>query len=59
MKASGEVGDHIASALKERLEQEPDVVVAYLFGSVARGTAGPLSDVDVAVLLRPDATGAG
>ncbi len=30
---------------------EPDVAVAYLFGSHARGTAGPLSDVDVAVLL--------
>jgi predicted nucleotidyltransferase len=27
------------------------VVVAYLFGSQARGDAGPLSDVDVAVLL--------
>ena len=27
------------------------VVVAYLFGSQARGDAGPLSDVDVAILL--------
>jgi hypothetical protein len=27
------------------------VVVAYLFGSLAQGDAGPLSDVDVAVLL--------
>ena len=27
------------------------VVIAYLFGSQARGEAGPLSDVDVAVLL--------
>ena len=33
-----------------------DVALAYLFGSHARGQAGPLSDVDVAVLLagRPD-----
>jgi predicted nucleotidyltransferase len=29
------------------------VVLAYLFGSQAEGTAGPLSDVDVAVLLGP------
>ena len=28
-----------------------DLVLAYLFGSHARGRAGPLSDVDVAVLL--------
>jgi uncharacterized protein len=28
----------------------PEVVAAFLFGSQARGTAGPLSDVDVAIL---------
>lgn len=39
--------------LRERLLREEDVLVAYLFGSRARGTPGPLSDVDVAVLL-PD-----
>jgi len=35
------------------------VVLAYLFGSHASGRAGPLSDVDVAVLLtgRPSARG--
>jgi predicted nucleotidyltransferase len=32
------------------------VVVAYLFGSLARGDAGPLSDVDVAVLLEDNLT---
>ncbi len=31
-----------------------DVVAAYLFGSVARGTATPTSDVDVAILLAAD-----
>jgi predicted nucleotidyltransferase len=31
--------------------RQPDVVVAYLFGSVARGWADQLSDVDIAVLL--------
>lgn len=29
------------------------VVLAYLFGSQAEGKAGPLSDVDIAVLLGP------
>lgn len=31
---------------------QADVELAYLFGSQASGRAGPLSDVDVAVLLR-------
>ena len=30
----------------------PEIVAAYLFGSRARGTARPSSDVDLAVLLR-------
>ncbi len=30
------------------------VVLAYLYGSQARGDAGPLSDVDVAALFAPD-----
>lgn len=29
----------------------PQVTFAYVFGSQARGTAGPLSDVDIAVFL--------
>lgn len=31
--------------------------MAYLFGSQAEGTTGPLSDVDIAVLMGPDAPG--
>ena len=31
----------------------PEVLFAYLFGSLARGTAGPLSDVDIAVFIDP------
>jgi predicted nucleotidyltransferase len=31
----------------------PEVIAAFLFGSQARGSAGPLSDVDVAI-LHPD-----
>jgi predicted nucleotidyltransferase len=53
MKAAEYAAEEIARVLKKRLDKEPDVIAAYLFGSVARATAGPLSDVDVAVLLRP------
>ncbi len=38
-------------ALRGYFEQQDDVLFALLFGSQARGTAGPLSDVDVAVML--------
>ncbi|MBC8448615.1 MAG: nucleotidyltransferase domain-containing protein [Chloroflexi bacterium] len=38
--------------LAELFAAEP-VDVVYLFGSQARGDTGPLSDVDVALLLRP------
>ena len=41
------------ASTRERLldffNDRPGVVLAYLFGSLARGDAGPLSDVDVAV----------
>lgn len=36
------------------LADAPGVLVAYLYGSHARGQAGPLSDVDVAVLIDSD-----
>jgi len=39
------------AALEGYFRALPGVVLAYLFGSYARGQAGPLSDVDVAVLL--------
>ena len=44
----------LAADALERLKdylREHGVVLAYLFGSVARGEEGPLSDVDVAVLF--------
>lgn len=49
-----DVLDRLRTAAPEVLAGEP-VVVAYLFGSQARGTAQTDSDVDIAVLLRPDA----
>ncbi len=42
--------DEIERVVRETAEADPTVVAAWLFGSVARGTAGPASDVDVAVL---------
>jgi predicted nucleotidyltransferase len=37
--------------LADVLSAHPDVAAAYVFGSVAGGTAGPESDVDIAVLF--------
>lgn len=37
--------------VKEIFERHPEIVVAYLFGSRARGTAGPMSDYDFALQL--------
>jgi predicted nucleotidyltransferase len=39
------------SRLVDAFSGDPRVVTVYLFGSVARGTEGPLSDVDIAILL--------
>lgn len=41
----------LTSKLKGVLDQRPDVVVAYLFGSAARGELRSTSDIDVAVLM--------
>lgn len=45
---------NVEDRIGEVLQRHPDVLVAYLFGSTARGTARPRSDIDVAVLLRED-----
>ena len=45
----------VITALREYFAGRPDVVAAYLFGSVARDEARAGSDVDVAVLLRAGA----
>lgn len=41
----------LVETLKEFMARQPDVRLAYLFGSRGRGRANLLSDVDVAVLL--------
>ena len=43
--------DSIVERVSAVLEQEGDVVAAYLFGSFGSGEATPRSDVDVAVLF--------
>ncbi len=43
----------IEQTLRDFFAAEPRVVTVYLFGSVARGTHRPGSDLDVAVLLDP------
>lgn len=56
--ASENVIDHLTRVLADA---PADVVAVYLFGSVARGTASPSSDLDLGVLLqaRPASTLAG
>ncbi|MDI6689768.1 MAG: nucleotidyltransferase domain-containing protein [Actinomycetota bacterium] len=39
--------------LIEMFKQDEEVIAVYLFGSYATGNIGPLSDVDIAVLLNP------
>lgn len=50
-----------AAAIEEKLRgflsrnaEREGIAAAYLFGSVARGTAGPRSDVDVGILYEED-----
>lgn len=43
--------DTLADRLRAFCAGQDDIVAAYLFGSAAAGRRGPLSDVDVAVLL--------
>ncbi len=47
-----EIGEYVPAL--ERIFEKNGVVLAYLYGSQARGDAGPLSDVDVGVLFRAD-----
>lgn len=47
--------DAILRVLRRELEAAPDgLVAAWLYGSVARGEAGPKSDIDIALLYAAD-----
>ena len=46
--------DSILNLLKKFFAKAPEIQFAYLFGSVARGNAGPLSDLDIAMYLIED-----
>ena len=48
--------DQLTSVLTDFLIRQPEVSLAYLFGSQAQGRAHSLSDVDVAVLLAEQLT---
>ncbi|MDN5308916.1 MAG: uncharacterized protein PWP14_310 [Methanolobus sp.] len=43
--------EHLLPILREFFRAEDDVELAYLFGSVAEGKAGALSDIDIGVYL--------
>lgn len=43
--------EHLLPLLKEFFQNDECVELAYLFGSVAEGKEGPLSDIDVGVYL--------
>lgn len=45
--------DDLVDRLKVVWETHPEVASAYLFGSLAHGRGGPLSDMDLAVLRDP------
>lgn len=52
----GESIEAVRRRIRPVLESDERVCFAYLFGSVAQGTARPGSDVDIAVLTRPRGT---
>ena len=40
------------AAILDAVSGRPEIAAAYLYGSVARGTATPLSDIDIGLLFR-------
>jgi predicted nucleotidyltransferase len=45
----------LLDSLREFAAQRPEVLALYVFGSFASGTSGPLSDLDVALLVDTEA----
>ncbi len=52
-------GAELQARLTRALEPRPEILDAYLFGSQARGDAGALSDIDVAVYIDEDVANPG
>lgn len=48
------ISNEIISQLQTYIASKPEIIFAYLFGSIASGTAGKLSDIDLAIYLDPD-----
>ncbi len=57
MASDDEGLEALVAALHTFFADQPDVVAAYLFGSMVSGRARPGSDVDVAVLLSAELDG--
>src|SRR6266540_4168206 len=55
LKAVKDISEQDLKGLVGILAEYPFIASAYVFGSVASGKAGPMSDVDIALLLRHDA----
>ena len=49
----------IVKRIQVYLEGRPEIRFAYLFGSWAKGTANPLSDIDVAIYVNEEGIGEG
>ena len=52
-------GTDLQARLTRALEPRPEILDAYLFGSQARGDAGALSDIDIAVFIDENLAGPG
>ena len=50
------LSNDIKAELTRFLSSRPDILVAYLFGSQARGTQSPMSDIDIGLLVDKDRT---
>ncbi len=46
--------EEICNALKQEISARPEIIFAYLFGSVATKKANTLSDIDLAIYLDPN-----
>ena len=42
------------TAIEDLLKEDPRILIALLFGSVAKGQTTPLSDIDIAVFWEPN-----